>query len=402
MVQGWLRPVAAYFSMAGFLAGPASAAPGDVLTAVLSGYVIHDANFFRLPDSVDPQAAEGKARKSDTTKVFSAGLRFDKLYMQQRFQVDVTETRFRHEDNSQLDLDALEYRGAWLFHMTPRVSGRLSAERKQVPVPFADVPGSQRNVRTTDSRNLNLAWWAFGGWHLLLETSQKEQKSEVLTLAENDFQFTGAAAGVRYTAGSGNSIAVSQHARRGDYLNRPIDAATFLDNNFREYESELNLSWIPTGRSTLNGRLGWLERRHEHFAQRDFSGLIGDLSYGWTATGKLRVSASAKREMTAASELFSSYRVSDTLSVTPSWQTSAKTSVRLAFSHAVNDFRGPVLSPPGPLRRDTTRTAMLSADWAPWTSILLSVSVQRQGRSSNIPEFGFDTTIVALGAVFNL
>ena len=210
ILKAGLILVAVCVALSGCVARAAAAEEFDPVTVVLGGSLTHDSNLFRLPGFVDPQAVLGKPTKSDTIKVVYAGLRIDKPYGQQRFQLDVTDTLYRYDNFSFLDFGALEYRGAWLWHLTPRVSGTLSAEHKEALVPFADYRVFQRNVRTTDSRVFNLDGWIFGGWHLLLGASQSELKNERAFLAEGNYRSAGAEAGIKYVALSGNSLAVTQ------------------------------------------------------------------------------------------------------------------------------------------------------------------------------------------------
>ena len=382
----------------GLPAGPAAADEYDPVNVLLGGSVVHDANVFRLPGFVDPQLVVGKSTKSDLIGVLYAGLLIDQPYRQQRFQLSLTESRYRYQNFSFLDFDALNYRGVWLWHLSPRVSGTLSAEHKEALVPFADFRVFQRNVRATDNRVFNLDAWVFGGWHLLLGASQYEQKNEQPFLAEADYRLAGIDAGIRYVARSGNSASLIRRAREGDYLNRIIDPATLFDNAFRQDDTELRAIWAVTGKSALNGRLTWLERRHENFPQRDFSGTAGELAYVWTPTGKLRLDFSARRDIRAWWEPFASYRVDDTLAFTPAWAVTAKTAVRARLERTTSDFRGPVFTPLGPLRSDTVRSAQLSADWAPLRSVSLSASVQRLDRSSNNAGVEFTTTIATVSA----
>lgn len=381
---------AACVLLAGFLIRPAAADQYDALNVVLGGSITHDANLLRVPGFANPQ--------SDTITTGYVGLRIDKPYAQQRFQLDVTETAYRYNKFSDLNFDALEYRGAWLWHLSPRLSGTLSAQRKQSLVPFEDFRGFQRNLRTTDYRNFNLDGWAFGGWHLLLGVSDYEQKNSLPFLTEGDYRATTGEAGLKYVAASGSSISFVQRLRQGDYLNRAIIPATFIDNAFRDDESELRATWTLSGHAAFNGRLTRRERRHENFAQRDFSGTMGELVYAWTPTGKLRLDFSAKRDISSWWEPFASYRVNDTLSFAPTWQVSAKAAVRVRLDRIHSDFRGPVVVPAGPLRSDTVNSAQLAADWSPTRTVTLTASLQRLRRSSNTPGLDFDTTVASFNA----
>ncbi len=374
---------------------------GDVVRAVVGGGVVHDSNLFRLPDFVNPQTALGQSTKSDTVTSAYVGLRVDKPYALQRVQLDLTETMHRYENFSHLNYEAFDYRGAWLWHLTPRLSGTISAERKETLVPFEDfvILSQQRNVRDNDSRDFNADWWAAGGWHLLAGISQYKQRSEVPSLAEADFSLVDRQGGVRYESSAGNSLAFVQHFRDGDYLNRVIDPANMLDGSFKEDESEVRLKW-RRGQSSLDGRIGWLDRRHDNFPARDFSGLVGEVGYGWIPTGKLRFYLSAKRSIDAIVDAFSSYRINNTFSFTPAWHATDKWVFSLRLDRIESDFRGAVAPLAGAARSDTMHSAKLMADWTPTRNVSLSTGLQRAERSSNTPTAEFDASVFLLRAGF--
>lgn len=368
------------------------------LAVVLGGSVVWDANVFRLPGSVSPLTAVGKPNKDDRISTTYVGLRIDKSLAQQRFQLDVTQTATRFNSFTFLDFDALDYRGAWLWRLTPRASGTLSFEHRQALVPFVDFRGFQRNISNTDRRNFNLDGWLGGGWHLLLGVFDSETKYTQVFLPQTSSRSTGADAGLRYIAASGSFVTATRRSSKGTTLNQPLDPVSLIDDGFRLQESELQSTWLASGKSALNGRLAWIERSHEHFSQRDFSGVAGNLDYTWTPTAKLRLAVSARREIAAWWEALSSYVVSDTLSFTPTWQASAKTALRMRLDCTQRDYRGPVIANPGPLREETVCSAGLGADWTPLRYVTFSANLQRDRRSSNYDAFEFGDTIAAVSA----
>ena len=368
------------------------------LALVLGGSVMWDANLFRLPGSVDPLLALGKPDKSDRISINYVGLRIDKSLAQQRFQLDVTKTTHRYNSFTFLDFDALDYRGAWLWHLTPRVSGTLSFDHRQTLVPFQDFRGFQRNISNADGRRFSLDGWLAGGWHLLLGVFDSETKYTQVFLPQTDSRSDGADIGLRYVAASGSSITATGRSSRGTTLNQPLDPVNFIDDGFRIQESELRSAWLVSGKSTLSGRLAWIERHHDHFTQRDFSGMAGNLDYTLTPTAKLRLAVSARREINAWWELLSSYVVSDTLSFTPIWQASTKTALRMRLDCSRRDYRGPVIASPAPLRGETVCIAGLGADWSPLRYVTFSANLQRERRTSNYSAFEFGDTIAVVGA----
>lgn len=392
--MGGIAPRAAWLVIVLLLPGRAAAQLYEPLHFVVGGSVASDSNVFRLAPSADPQALLGSSKKSDTLRTGYVGLRLDKTYSLQRFQVDLTGTAYRYSRFSSLDFEAFDYRAAWGWQLTPRVSGTLSAERRQALVPFSEFQDFRRNIRTSDNRVASLDWWVTGGWHLLVGAGQSEQRSSIPFLAEADFVFNRAEAGVRYVARSGSSVGFTGRAGEGRYLNRVVDFVALIDNRFRQDEAELQGSWIVSGRSRLSARLTWTERRHENFAFRDSSGNSGQVAHSWSATDKLRIDTSATRSLTPYFDGLASHRLDDILTVSPAWQVTARTVVRLRLERGQSEFRGS--SGNIAARRDSSGRWELAVDWIPARSVTVNAGLQRERRSSTDPTLEYDTEIARL------
>lgn len=385
---------AGLIALLALLPGSAAAQLHEPLRFVVGGSVAYDSNVFRLPATADPEAQLGSSEKSDTLRTGYVGLRLDKAYSLQRFQVDLTGTAYRYSRFSLLDFEAFDYRAAWAWQLTPRVSGNLSAERRQALVPFSEFQEFERNVRTGENRLFSLDWWVTGGWHVLLGAGQSEQRSSIPVLAEADFRLTRAEAGLRYVARSGSSLALLGRAGDGRYLNREVDFVAQIDNRFRQDEVELQTAWVASGRSQLSARLTWTERRHEIFSFRDSSGYSGQAAHGWLVTDKLRLDTSVTRSLVPYFDGLVSHRVDDILTVAPAWQATARTAVRLRLEGGRSEFRraSESIAP----RRDSSARAELAIDWLPMRSLSVNAALQRERRSSTDPTLEYDAKIARL------
>lgn len=363
---------------------------GNPISVVLGGDVSHDSNLFRQPSSAN--------RTSDTVSIAYIGLRVDKQYSLQRFQLDITETMRRYDKTTQLNFDSLDYRGAWLWQVGSRLSGTLSADRRESLVPFEDVlntGGTIRNVRISENRAFTLDAWTLGDWHLLLGANQTTQKSERAIEIQPDFKAVSHEAGVRYAARSGSSISALRRSTSGDYVNQSSNPV--LGSGYQQDESELRVHWIASGKSTLSGRLTWLERSHDGAAQRDFSGLAGEFLYSWAATGKLNMNLVAKRDIVPFQDLSGSYIVINTLSLAPTWSISAKTVAHLLASHTTSNFGGAAIAPlTGPVRKDKLNLLEVGVNWSPTNRLIFGLSLLHQVRDSNISSFEFKDTIARI------
>ena len=335
------------------LATPA-AAQEDMLTARLSRHVTWDTNVFRLSDgAADPQLARGITGKSDQIATTTVGLSVDKAYSLQQFRFNVSQVATRHDKFSTLDRDAFNYTALWQWQLTPRISGALSADRAESAISFLDTQDLQRNVAVTVNRNATVDGWLFGGWHLLAGISETRRESTGTFVASPSNTQTNGEFGLRYIAASRSSVTATRRLRNGVNTGQAVDLVNFIDSAFKVTESELNAAWIVSGKSTLNGRLTRIERRHKHVPQRDFSVVAGELGYVWAPTGRLSVSVSALRAVAPFTPSTSiSYRIDDTLAFAPAWRVTDKTTLRMRAYRQVSDFAGAVVPVAGSPRRD--------------------------------------------------
>jgi len=380
--------------VAGSLAWTAAADEDvDVLSVLAGASLSYDSNLFRRADAFDPQ--------SDIITTGYVGLRFDKPYMQQRFQLDVTETLFHYNKFSYLNFDALNYRGAWLWHLTPRVSGTLSADHSESQAPFDATLGSQRNVRTVENIVFNVDGWLFGGWHQLLGIAGSEQKSEQLFQSQPDFRSLTGEAGVRYVFPSDSSIAVIYRAIRGNYINVALVTSNTSYGDYRQDEAEVNANLILSQSSSVAGRLTWLERRNDFFTQADFSGVAGQLGYHWTPRDKVRIDFSLRRDIVPYFDLSSgsTYQVDNVLSIAPAWLVTEKVTVHMLVERGQAYYHG--ASGAGVTsRHDTRNNLLLGADWLPRRSVSAGATLQYLHRSSDDFFSAYDATIASLRASF--
>jgi exopolysaccharide biosynthesis operon protein EpsL len=364
----------------------------DVFNIGVGGTVTHDSNLFRTPDSAGP--------KSDTINTGYVGLHINKPYAQQRFQLDVTETAYRYNKSSDLDFDSLSYRGAWLWHLGPRISGTLAADRSESLVRFEDTTGTNRNVRVSENRMFNEDVEMSTPWHLLFGIAQSEQRSERTIEAQPDFHSVSVEIGSRYLTQSGNSITFVRRHVEGDYLNAIFDPTNSTNDGFRQYESELQANWILNAKSTVTGRLAWLERHNNNFAQRDFSGPAGRITYIWTPAAKIRADLSARRDISPWQDVIATYKVDNAISIEPIWEVSAKITVRARLEHVQSYFRGGAVLPAnGQTRRDTTNNALVGVNWLPLRSLTVGARLERQQRSSNDALAEYDATVAIISAL---
>lgn len=362
--------------------------------------VRYDDNLFRLP-SGSPAPNTGRySSKSDMLYTAYVGVRLDKPYGQQRLQMDITATQYSYRTNDYLNFSAVDYRAAWLWAITPRLTGTLSADQTSELASYATLQNAtNRNKRVNENQRLTADWWVDGGWHLVGGVYRLRSIADggELTAAGNYIQDT-AEGGVRYVSAANNTLAAVQRTSRGDYIGRTLDAVNVLDTRYNQNETELHAIYQVTGHSLLDARLAYRNRTHEHFSQRNYSGTVGGLSYQWMPTGKLQFTLATGRDLVAYQESANSYYATNYISLTPAWLISDKTTIRLKLDLSKNEYHGAVAPTAAGSREDTVRSTQFSVAWRPTRTINVDGYLTHEQRSSNFSGLPYQANIAGVSA----
>jgi exopolysaccharide biosynthesis operon protein EpsL len=367
---------------------PPAPLPQDrALMLQAGGSLAWDSNIFR----------QGEAQ-SERIRTGYVGLRLDKSYRQQRWFLDATETAYRYANFSFLDFNALNYRGGWAWHLGPRVSGVLSAERAQALVNyglFRDT--SVRNVRTAERYLANGEAEVATRWHLLGGLVAEDVKYSFAFPQQPSYRARGGEAGLKYLTRVDRYVSFKVIGLNADYTDRALDPVALLDDGFRRREAQLAASWRLTAKTSLDARFSHLAYRYPHFSERDFSGDTGILAFRWGATAKLTLDLGLVRDMAPWVDNFTSYRVEERASLGAAWDITARTTLRASGGHFRADYRNPVVPLAGPARSDTGEVAELRAEWRALRNVLFNAGWQHYRQDSNDPTSRFAGRIVTLG-----
>lgn len=356
----------------------------------VGGTVTHNSNQFLSPKSVNPL--------SETLTATNIGLALDKTYSRQRFKLDLTQSVNRYAKSSRLNFDSLNYQGAWQWQITSRLSGSLSASRRESLVPFEVDGGTVRNLSVSENRSFKIDASNLGNWHLLAGLSQSDQKSEQAVRLQPDFRSTSADYGIKYQTPNGFSVTATRRETLGQYLNVPVGVGS-VDNGFSQQDSELNASWAPSAKSTLTAGISWQSRENNNPTQRNFAGPAANISYGWKPTSRLGLNIAASRKIGPLQDPSFSTVTTDSVSLAPTFQISDKVTVRAGISYVATRFGGSGTVPPSvAARRDALNSASLGISWVPTRTVTLGANLQHQRRSANDPLLEFENTMASVNA----
>lgn len=373
----------------------------DVVNFTAGATMLYDDNVFRLSGAADPNRFLGTSRRDDLLTVTSAGIRINKPVSLQRFELDASYTEFRYQRFGQLSYGAFNYLGTWRWSLTPRFTGNLSTERRQSLNSFADFIGFVRNLRTDETTRFNAVYRLDGAWRLIGGVTDYERRNSQPFLAQQDLRQDSVEGGVRYEFASGSSLSAVARGGSGRFINRPAPAAaSLIDTGFSDREIEGRMAWLFSAKSRLDARLTWIERKHDNFSQRDYSGLNGNAALTWGVSAKARVRATVSRDLSSFQQASSSFTRVHRVALEPEWQVSAKVVARARVEHSTREFLGPVAVTPQNDRVDRLTGWYGGVDWQPRRYVTLSASLQGDRRSSTAAGLDFRSTQATLSAQF--
>ena len=395
----------------------ASADAGDTFNVTAGSTLTYDSNLFRRSDLLPPVlASDGKPTRSDQIIISSVTFNLNKLYSMQRFEASGSLVDNRYSNFDFLNFIAKNGSAAWHWNLTPYLYGRVSGSHTEALNNFAALTGfinsTNRNLRTTDTLRFDGTFEVDRAWHLVGGINQTVAKNSLVNIQDFNTKISSVEGGIRYAFLSGSSLTYRIRSGRGEFINRaqPIVSELF-DTRFDELENEMRLIWPVTGKASIDTRIGYLERKHAHFAQRDFAGFVGNFNFNWAITAKTRIIASWARDLansqTASTfrlpgfaPFSSSYAVNNLFSLGPVWQITEKTALRLRYDYNIRDFLGPVSAVPE-LRHDSQHSGLIELDWQPVRAIFLSASLRKDIRASNLRGFDYDSTAGSVTARLN-
>ena len=369
------------FAPAGTQASTVSEEVGPGLQFRALAGVEHESNVLRV----------NSGAVSDTAAYLGVGLKADRRFGLQRLRADLEANTYRYNHESNLDYNILNYALAWDWSITPRFHGVLGANQQQ----YRDIqidPATLANQvgRRSDRTQLLEGVYEFGAaWRAIGDLSHTESKSSLANSWNGDPSINSARLGVGYEMPSGSSVYGRYRHGNGSYKN----TAAVGSGDFHEHEADILLKWPASGKTALDGRLGYLKRQHDSDTQRDFSGVVGNAVVSWAITGKTSIAGGIARDLSGTGDVAGGSVRSDRVFIGPIWRVTPLVAVNLRYDHVHRAWED---VPAGTLNvgRDESANILSAAvEWQPlrWMSVSGYVRGERQTSNANT---GYHNTTV--------
>lgn len=357
------------------------AGEGDTFRPVLQYNYARDDNLFRLADSNLP-FAQGRG---DSYQTLGAGFDLDWKQGRQQFLVSALASQTQFNKYTQLDYDGGNATAEWKWQLGNRLRGTLGTDYSVYQGTYLDVTGLVGNVRTQRKHYATGTWWFHSNWEAEVRYNRFSiNYSDVAQIGSN-YEYDDIALGLFYRGGQMERLGVEFSTQDGRYPDRTAPLATRFDRE----SIYLVANWLPTGKTRLKTRIGYISRNDNAAAQRDYSGLNARVDMDWSPGGKTLANLAAYRTQ-ENSELAGADSVTTTgLKGNLLWQPLAKIILSTNLTLEQNRYNGTVLD-------EDINTAGVSATYQPWPGTDITLSLTKQQRRSNITTREFDATVLGL------
>lgn len=334
--------------------------------------------------------------QSDTVGYAGVGLRADRRYGLQRFRADVEANTYRYNSHSELDYSVFNYALAWDWSVTTRWHGVISADQKQFQEITAD-PTTQTNhvgKRTEMAQGADAIYELGGAWRLMGGIAHTEAKSTQRATYDSSPSVTSGRVGVGYELGSGSKLFAHYRAGDGNY-NDPTPGSA--QGDFREHESDVELTWPITAKTAFNGRIGYINRDNDTAKEHDFSGTVGNAAVTWEITGKTRLVGGYARDLSAAGFGSGGYVASDRFYLAPIWKATAQVAVNLRYEDVRREWKNVPAGSADLGRNEKLQVLSAGVEWEPRRWLAVSGYVRHEKSTYSLSP-GYSNTVYGAAA----
>ena len=383
-----LRPLAAALA-ACCIAPPAHAFYNDRFELYADETMTWDSNVFRLSRDLDTNAVTGQGSRGDRFNVHSLGATLDLPYSLQRFQAGYRWFATRYHRFSQLDFDGHDARANWLWAITPELTGDAGYLDSTSLANFAIFGGTNKDLVTARQAYVNGTWAPTPSYQLFGGFTRNEREHSDAPRKVNDLESNAAEVRLSYVNAAENRVGVSFRREKGHSPQSIFQGVPF-DNAYTQDSAGVVTRWTLSGLSRLDGRVDYVHRKYDQFAQRDYKGPSFRVTHTWTPTGKLTFVTTGYREIAPLDDVQTAFVKTTGITFRPRWDVTYKISVQGSFDYSRWDYAPvfPVALPGGGVQAGSYqhryRTGGLTVAWRPYTHVLFQAGVLRDVRTSTL------------------
>lgn len=388
------------------LAPQASADQNDTFNPYTSISYGYDSNLFRLANDSEALGVLGTTDTAERYRVLAAGINVDWRISRQTIRARAELSRTNYETYQVLDYDGRDLLLQWSWAVGSKASGDVGVSETRTLGSFSELQQVVNNIRTQRRQFANGAVKLDNRWQIKAAAARTEllNSSNAASQSSLDFSEDSLNLGVQYQTPKATLVELGSRFSNGTYPNRQIVGLTPVDNSYKQVEPGVGVTWLPTGKTRLQARLGYTRRTYDDVPQRNFSGATGRLSGDWYVSGKTAFNLAVYREIGAYEDTTASYTLNHGVALSGSWLPSAKTTLTLRAIHDQRSFDGDpdFIVSTDPVRQDKVNSLQASINYAVLRKVAVGLTLQAGERTSNraLQEYRYYSGMVNLRGEF--
>ena len=341
----------------------------------VSQSITHESNIYR----------SRRDEQSDTVSTTALFGGVDQSIGRQRVYGNATVSANRFMDNGDLNNTGYLLKAGLDWSTIERVSGNVEFNTSQSLARY-DTGGSTDKNRLRDT-SLSAVVRVGVVTRLTAEAGYTHRSVDYSLKPFNrrNFDQNGLSLGLRYRFSGALTGGIAARFTKGSYPDLPTP------DDYDRRDIDFTGTWVPSGNSTVNGRVSLSSTSHSARGRADFSGVTGQLSWDWRPTGRLRVVSTLARDtgeeysletLTSDQVLQANSRVTTSVGTRVIYEVSSKVNAELGarFARRSFDDRSGVTTANG---TDNTTVLTMGLRWTPLRSVTLGCNVSRESRSAS-------------------
>lgn len=347
----------------------------------------YDSNIYRLPDEA-PDIGD----RDDNLLLLAVGVesRIDSGQQRYEFNAEINRTLFEAHD--ELDYTGGRARAQWDWATPNGAKGTLAYAFLRSLRDFANQPGLARvrDIRTEHRVDADALFILTGPYRAGIRGQVAEIAFDPTDRL--DLQRTVIGLNIGYASPTGSVVGLDAEVMQGRYdINENAD--------FDEYTVGPTLTWQPTERTQIDGRIGYTERDNKSALREDYDAVTGELALKFNNQAGRRVTARVYRDITNLGDEVAEYALITGISIEPAWQLTGALDLRLRASFERRDFQATEAATE---REDDVAAAGAFIDWNVRRNVALTFGADMQRRTSNraLEDYDFARAQVQLTARF--
>jgi exopolysaccharide biosynthesis operon protein EpsL len=371
----------------------AVSSPDDTIKPYVASTLLYDSNFLRLSDSADPVALTGQSDKSEFVKQVKAGFDLDWTLSRQHFIVKANVNQNWFQNFTTLDYTGWDTLAQWNWQLGNNLDGQIGYSNAEVLGGFGQLNGTLENLINTQRYFANGGYLFHPNGKIKLGVFRTERDFDAASRQFSNNAENNAQADLQYLSPTGSTLGLQVIATDGEYPERIIPPGSTQDNAYTRMHYALTWDWHSNSKTRVDGLVGYVQQDYEHFGFRNFDDIIAQVNLNWQASEKTILDLSARRQVSQADNLFSSFVLTQGIWFDFNWQATPKIALMLPISYQEQDYLGGGGTSAAGFgqQKDKVTNVGLNVMYHPLDSISIGPVLNFENRDSNNPVASYES-----------